>query len=82
MNTTTSYIGAVYNTYSDANREFTIASGTSYTDDNINKVLTFTVSGASKVSEIPYNTYSVDGSVITINSSYNMLCTRRQNYGL
>jgi len=64
-----SYIGAIIHKTSQSTTTYTIDS---YTDDATNHVLTvqFTVSGNQYSAELPYDSYTVDGSALTVVSEY------------
>ena len=69
---TNSYIGAVINYGVSSSRNYTIDS---YTDDSANHQLTviFTVNGTQYQSVVPYSSYSVDGSTLTVTGNYGIV---------
>jgi hypothetical protein len=64
-----SYIGAVVHVEASTTKVYTVDT---YTDDATNKVLTvnLTINGKAYTSELPYTSYTVDGTSLTVTGEY------------
>lgn len=68
------YLGKVYDMLSVGTRTFTVDS---YTDDETNHELTIvqTINDTAYTSVLPYESYTIDGSTLAVQSRYNIITT-------